>query len=190
MTVTGRVVLIGESQVGKTSLIQRLLHGEPSTEKKSTIGAVFHTHDLTVSEQRVTLQIWDTAGQERYRALGPIYYRKSRAAIAVFDLTRQETMIALGAWIKTFRENADDGFVIVAGNKSDLDPDPRLDLDSTTAWARGFDAECIWSSAETGVGVAEIFHAVSRHIIETSSPVQWTTEPEPPTPIKDSASCC
>jgi small GTP-binding protein len=172
MSNSGRVVLIGESQVGKTSIVQRFVLGEASPDQKSTVGSVFHSRDVVLGDEKVSLQIWDTAGQERYRALGPIYYRKSRAAIAVFDLTRPDTLYALSDWIQTFRENADDGFVVMAGNKSDLEKDILLDQETTNEWAQKFNAECIWSSSMTGVGVQEIFSAVAQHLLELESQVE------------------
>ena len=163
--ITGRIVLIGETQVGKTSIVQRYLKGQSSPEQKSTIGAVFHTHETVIDGQKISLQIWDTAGQERYRALGPIYYRKSNAAIAVFDLTQKKTMEALTEWIKAFRENADDTFVIVAANKCDLESECQFTLDETIEWAHNYGAECIWTSAVSGIGIDDLFNAISQYFI-------------------------
>jgi small GTP-binding protein len=188
MTIVGRVVLIGESQVGKTSIVERGVLGETSLEQKSTVGAVFHAHDVILGTQKISLQIWDTAGQERYRALGPVYYRKSRAAIAVFDLTRPDTLYALADWIKTYRENADDGFIVMAGNKSDLEKDILLDQEATAEFARGFDAECIWSSSVTGVGIPDLFHSVAQHLLDTSTPGDPRAAEQPPAAA--SFSCC
>lgn len=167
--VTGRIVLIGETQVGKTSIVQRYLKGACSREQKSTIGAVFHTHETEIDGKKVSLQIWDTAGQERYKALGPIYYRKSNAAIAVFDLSQKNTMTALEDWIKAFRENADDTYVIIAANKCDLDTNIEFTLDETIEWAHKQGAECIWTSAVSGIGIDDIFNAVMQHIASKQS---------------------
>lgn len=179
MAVAGRVVLIGETQVGKTSIIHRFIQSGCEEEQSPTIGAVFRTYDTACEGRPVSLQIWDTAGQERYRALGPIYYRKSNAAIAVFDLTRRETLEPLREWIIAFRENADDVFVVVVGNKSDLEGEIAFTVEETAEWAAGFDADCIWSSAQTGIGVTEIFHTVCKHIIEVRTAVEEDTEPVP-----------
>jgi small GTP-binding protein len=123
---------------------------------------VFNVFEEEVDGIRVTLQIWDTAGQERYRSLGPLYYRKSNAAVAVFDLTRPETLAALDQWIRTFRDSADGSFVVVVGNKADLEADIRFKPEATSEWAEKRGAECIWASALSGIGVHEAFHAVAR----------------------------
>ena len=122
------------------------------------------------------MQIWDTAGQERYRALGPIYYRKSNAAIAVFDLTRRDTLQALDEWIRSFRENADDMFVVIAGNKCDLDAKVEFTVEETTEWADKVGAECIWTSAQTGIGVEDLFNAVFKHLVESNTTVDEGTK--------------
>jgi len=176
---TGRIVLIGETQVGKTSIIQRYLRGHCAVEQKSTIGAVFHTHDIEANGHRVSLQIWDTAGQERYKALGPIYYRKSHVAIAVFDLTRAETMKLLEGWIKAFRENADDTYVIIAANKSDMEGKITITQEETIEWAQSQNAECIWTSAANGIGIDSIFDIIAKHLVD-----KFTSEaPKPETAL-------
>ena len=116
------------------------------------------------------MQIWDTAGQERYKALGPIYYRKSNAAIAVFDLTQKNTMNSLNDWIRAFRENADDTFVVVAANKCDLENDIKFTLEETTEWANEVGAECIWTSAISGIGIDGLFDSILRYLIKKSDP--------------------
>jgi small GTP-binding protein len=182
----GRICLIGETQVGKTSLVQSFTEGKLSGNHGQTVGAVFQSTETTIDGRQVALQIWDTAGQERYRSLGPIYYRESQAAIAVFDLTRPETLIALDGWIKTFRENAASGFVVVVGNKEDLTADIKLEREATNEWAAKRYAECIWASAKTGVGVPEVFHAVCKYFISGG----MTSTPRPGAPAEATSACC
>jgi small GTP-binding protein len=165
MPPEGRIVLIGEAKVGKTTLVDYFLHGETAAQHQPTAGAVFHSTKMSVGDREVVMQIWDTAGQERYRALGPIYYRKSRAAIAVFDLTEPDTMKQLETWIASFRESSDDPFVVIAANKSDLADQVQVGIEETMEWASKMQAECIWTSALTGDGVAEVFGTVAKHLL-------------------------
>jgi small GTP-binding protein len=158
-----RVVLIGDTKVGKTTLIHRYLHGQAGCQSP-TVGAVFHTHRTVYQGVEITLQIWDTAGQERYRALGPIYYRKSIAAVAVFDLTAPDTMESLDNWIAAFREHAESQFVVIVGNKSDLSTE--LTPEVTETFAAQFDATCIWASAMNGDHVNDVFEAVCKFVAE------------------------
>jgi small GTP-binding protein len=164
-----RVVLIGEPGVGKTSLVQRLLRGEATENYQATVGAVFHKRDVQVDGRTVSLHIWDTAGQEKYRALGPIYYRKSLAAIAVCDQTKPETLQNLKPWIDAFRETADGHFVVIAANKEDLESDNKLDMEQIVDWAKEHQAECVSTSAQTGSGVEDLFEMVARHVVGKTS---------------------
>jgi small GTP-binding protein len=159
----GKVVLIGESEVGKTSLVVRYIQTRLLTQSP-TVGAVFHRHETTVDGVKVTLEIWDTAGQERYRSLGPIYYRKANAAIAVFDLSRPETLEQLDLWINVFREHSGDQFVVIVANKSDLPTGISPEQTDDFAGERG--AICWWTSAKSGHHVNEVFDVVCRHILE------------------------
>jgi small GTP-binding protein len=173
--VEGRVVLIGEARVGKTSLIHQFLDGDGTVQHEATAGATFHSSKMTIFDRVVSMQIWDTAGQERYRALGPIYYRKSVGAIAVFDLTSRDSMKALELWVSTYRENADDPFIVIAANKCDLTGAIALTMEETTEWATKLQAECIWTSALTGEGVEAVFGTIARHLLHVGHPPRVNT---------------
>lgn len=82
-----KVCILGDSGVGKSSLVQRFVHNTFSIANESTIGASFMTKTLIVNQKTVKLNIWDTAGQEKYRALAPMYYRGAAACVIVYDVT-------------------------------------------------------------------------------------------------------
>ncbi|OHS97929.1 Ras-related protein Rab2BV [Tritrichomonas foetus] len=166
MTVTGRVVLVGDTQVGKTSILTQFLHKQIPYEQKSTVGAVFHTHETNVNGKTVSMQIWDTAGQEKYQALGPIYYRNSVAAIAVFDMTDKHTMKNLTKWVDNFRKFSENPYVIIAANKSDLEEFIAVDEEEISTFAKSLGAQYIITSAKTGCGIEEVFDVVSNHIAQ------------------------
>ena len=84
---TCKVVLLGESAVGKTSLATRFVNNQFSEFEESTIGAAFLSKALTINNKTIKFEIWDTAGQERYQSLAPMYYRGAKVGIIVFDLT-------------------------------------------------------------------------------------------------------
>lgn len=118
--LTFRVVLVGDSEAGKTSIIHWLVRGEFEPHQKNTVGAVFHTISGDINGQRVVMQVWDTAGQEKYRSIGPIYYRKAAAAIAVFDVSVEGFEANLENWIVSVKRSATDPLIYVVGNKVDL----------------------------------------------------------------------
>ena len=116
-----KVVLIGDSGVGKSNLLSRFTRNEFNLESKSTIGVEFATRSIQVDSKTVKAQIWDTAGQERYRAITSAYYRGAVGALLVYDISKQVTFENVERWLNELRDHADSNIVIMlVGNKSDL----------------------------------------------------------------------
>ena len=159
-SLTVRVVLIGDSQVGKTSLIHRFVRSSFEKQQKGTIGAVFHTYEQQLNGRQVIMQIWDTAGQEKYRSLGPIYYRNAAAGIAVFDVTSKESLPNLELWINEFRKHTENPLVYVVGNKIDLTDSFEVTQEEIEKFAQDHNAKCFLTSAKTGEKVKEMFQSV------------------------------
>lgn len=116
-----KIVLIGDSGVGKSNILSRFTRNEFCLESKSTIGVEFATRTLQVEGKTVKAQIWDTAGQERYRAITSAYYRGAVGALLVYDITKRQTFDNVQRWLRELRDHADSNIVIMmAGNKRDL----------------------------------------------------------------------
>ncbi|KAJ9550297.1 hypothetical protein OSB04_014342 [Centaurea solstitialis] len=116
-----KLVLIGDSGVGKSNLLSRFTRNEFNLETKSTIGVEFATRSLNVDGKIIKAQIWDTAGQERYRAITSAYYRGAVGALLVYDVTRRATFENIERWLKELRDHTDPNIVVMLiGNKSDL----------------------------------------------------------------------
>ncbi|KAL8229607.1 hypothetical protein R6Q57_014507 [Mikania cordata] len=116
-----KLVLIGDSGVGKSNLLSRFTRNEFNLETKSTIGVEFATRSLNVDGKVIKAQIWDTAGQERYRAITSAYYRGAVGALLVYDVTRHATFENIERWLKELRDHTDPNIVVMLiGNKSDL----------------------------------------------------------------------
>ncbi|XP_074508881.1 RAB11a, member RAS oncogene family, like [Sebastes fasciatus] len=116
-----KVVLIGDSGVGKSNLLSRFTRNEFSLESKSTIGVEFATRSIQVEGKTIKAQIWDTAGQERYRAITSAYYRGAVGALLVYDIAKHLTYENAERWLKELQDHADSNIVIMlVGNKSDL----------------------------------------------------------------------
>ncbi|CAO2825567.1 unnamed protein product [Amaranthus hypochondriacus] len=116
-----KIVLIGDSGVGKSNILTRFTRNEFSLESKSTIGVEFATRTLQVEGKIVKAQIWDTAGQERYRAITSAYYRGAVGALLVYDITKKQSFDNVTRWLHELRDHADSNIVIMlVGNKSDL----------------------------------------------------------------------
>merc|ERR1712021_83617 len=120
-----KVIILGDSSVGKTSLMNQYVNRKFNTQYKATIGADFLTKEVSIPERVVTMQIWDTAGQERFQSLGVAFYRGADACILVFDLTAKKSFDNLDTWREEFLVQSGpaetDTFpFVVLGDKCDL----------------------------------------------------------------------
>ncbi|CAN0889497.1 Ras-related protein RABA3 [Linum grandiflorum] len=121
-----KVVVIGDSAVGKTQLLSRFTKNEFCFDSKSTIGVEFQTRTVSIKGKVIKAQIWDTAGQERYRAVTSAYYRGALGAMLVYDITKRPTFDHVARWVEELRAHADSSIVIMLiGNKADLAGDHR-----------------------------------------------------------------
>lgn len=122
-----KLVLLGESSVGKSSLVLRFVKGQFLDFQDSTIGAAFLTQTVCLNETTVKFEIWDTAGQERYHSLAPMYYRGAQAAIVVYDITNQDSFVRAKNWVKELQRQGNPDIVIaLAGNKVDLEEERKI----------------------------------------------------------------
>lgn len=121
--ISAKIVVLGESAVGKSSLALRFVRREFLPNQEATIGAAFLSRTVAMPNGvSIKFEIWDTAGQERYRALAPMYYRGAAGAIIVYDITNQDSLRKASQWIEELRNNADPSTVVaLVGNKSDLE---------------------------------------------------------------------
>lgn len=152
-----RVVLIGDSTVGKTSLLYRLKDetGQlPNTT--TTFGIDFHTKAIRVNGVDVNLQLWDTAGQEDFRSITVSFFRNAIAALLVFDVTKRESFYHLNQWISEAKSNChpDHGIVmLLVGNKADLEEDREVTHEEAKDFALQHDMDYIETSAMSGANV-------------------------------------
>ncbi|KAJ3425255.1 ras family-domain-containing protein [Anaeramoeba flamelloides] len=116
-----KIVMLGTSGCGKTSIVTQYTKGTFTTKTGTTIGAAFAIQKLNIQDQIISLRIWDTSGQERFRSLVPLYYRKVRAAIFVFDLTDDNSLNELSFWHGQLKQELKTlPLLVVAANKNDL----------------------------------------------------------------------
>mmetsp|Transcript_6949 Transcript_6949/g.14046 ORF Transcript_6949/g.14046 Transcript_6949/m.14046 type:complete len:218 (-) Transcript_6949:275-928(-) len=171
-----KVVLIGDTGVGKSNLLSRFTRNEFSLESKSTIGVEFATRSIQVDGKTIKAQIWDTAGQERYRAITSAYYRGAVGALLVYDITKPMTYENVERWLKELRDHADANIVIMlVGNKSDLRHLRTVKTEDASAFCEKEALSFIETSALEGANVesafqqilTEIYHIVSKKAIDS-----------------------
>ncbi|XP_065833864.1 ras-related protein Rab-5C-like [Oscarella lobularis] len=160
-----KLVLLGESAVGKSSLVLRFVKGQFHEYQESTIGAAFLTQTVCLEETTVKFEIWDTAGQERYHSLAPMYYRGAQAAIVVYDVTNQDTFARAKNWVKELQRQASPNIVIaLSGNKADLSNKRMVDYEEAQAYADDNGLLFMETSAKTAMNVNEIFLAIAKKL--------------------------
>ena len=143
-----KVVIAGDGNVGKTSLVRRYCEGKFDTSRIATIGVDFQTHTVDLPSGQVKLSIWDMAGQERFRVVRGGFYRGSLAAALVFDVTNPSSLTNLERWYQEISEVAPDQKYMIIGNKIDLE---RVQgLESAQAYAARISAAYLETSALTG----------------------------------------
>lgn len=161
-----KIVLIGDSGVGKSNLLSRFTRDEFNLESKSTIGVEFATKNIQLKNNKIIkAQIWDTAGQERYRAITSAYYRGAVGALLVYDITKNSSFENIEKWLKELRENADANIVILlVGNKSDLDNLRVINDTDATQFAKKEKLAFIETSALESTNVELAFHQILNEI--------------------------
>mmetsp|Transcript_11233 Transcript_11233/g.43772 ORF Transcript_11233/g.43772 Transcript_11233/m.43772 type:complete len:237 (-) Transcript_11233:499-1209(-) len=168
-----KVVLIGDSGVGKSNLLSRFTRNEFCSESKSTIGVEFATRCIELEGKTVKAQIWDTAGQERYRAITSAYYRGAVGALLVYDITKSESYDNVQKWLKELRDHADSNIVItLVGNKTDLKHLRSVQAESAAEFSSIEGLSFVETSAceSTNVDVAfkknltDVYHIISKVI--------------------------
>ncbi|KIJ54588.1 hypothetical protein M422DRAFT_24526 [Sphaerobolus stellatus SS14] len=156
-----KVVLIGDSGVGKSNLLSRFTRNEFNIESKSTIGVEFATRSINVDGKTVKSQIWDTAGQERYRAITSAYYRGAVGALLVYDIAKHATYVNVTRWLKELRDHADANIVIMlVGNKSDLKHLRAVPTEEAKAFAAENGLSFIETSALDASNVESAFQTI------------------------------
>ncbi|KAM0001072.1 putative small GTP-binding protein [Helianthus debilis subsp. tardiflorus] len=156
-----KIVLVGDSGVGKSNILSRFTRNEFSLESKSTIGVEFATRTLEVDGKTIKAQIWDTAGQERYRAITSAYYRGAVGALLVYDITKNSTFDNLQRWLHELREHADANIVLMlAGNKSDLNHYRAVSEQDGQSFAEKEGLLFLETSALESYNIENAFHTV------------------------------
>jgi small GTP-binding protein len=164
---TFRVVLVGDSGVGKSAIVNYLIQRAFEPDQPPTVGAVFHTMTRVVRDQHISIQVWDTAGQEKFRSLGPVYYRNAVAALAVYDVTVDDFGAGLDQWIIDVKRTAHDVILFIVGNKCDLLEDTEEAVARGRQYAETVGATFFWTSAKSGVNIELLFDTVFESVAES-----------------------
>lgn len=165
-----KICLLGEANVGKTSLVYRFIENKFRENYKSTLGVNLLKKDMKIEQYGdVSAQIWDLGGQESFRSLRSLYLEGANGAFVIYDMTNKKTFEKLDEWVQSFRDARDDAPIILIGNKSDLENQITVNKSEATEYANTNTLGLIITSAKTGQNVEEAFIELTTKIIDKIS---------------------
>ena len=197
-----KLIVMGDSGVGKTTLIHSYVNNEFCEDFKATIGADFSSKTVTVDGVEIDLQIWDTAGEERFHSVGAAFYRGTDACLLVYDMTQPETFKRVSIWLddivsKAGISNIESFPLMLFGNKLDLAEQRGVPTSEAQAWADSKKCGFFEVSAKTQENVEEGFKQVLRKYLQNhdrsilTSELGFKIQPnQPPPETKKKENCC
>lgn len=188
-----KTVMVGETSVGKTCLVKRIVNSEYNEETAPTLGANFSSKDINIDGVTYTVQVWDTAGQERYRAMAPMYYRNSKAAIVVYAIDNKKSFEQVDGWASSVRECiGKTAALFIVGNKCDLDDKRAVSTIEGQDKAAEYSASFLEVSAKEGIGCDELLTMVAQTVVSREAHLAATTVQEDPIKPAENSNgrCC
>ncbi len=159
------MVLLGDTSVGKSCIVRRLVRDQFLDFQEPTIGSAFTTHTIFTETHNVNFEIWDTAGQERYRSLAPMYYRGAKVAIVVYDITNSGSLNGAKNWIRELKFRDDPNLIIaIVGNKTDMNASRKITYEEVNEYANENEILFYESSAKTNINIQEMFVDIATKI--------------------------
>ena len=153
-----KMILIGDSGVGKTNILNRYINDTFSETTKSTVGVELGTKVEEYNNTKIKVQIWDTAGQERYRSITNAYYKGAKGSLLVYDITNPKTFENIDRWLSDLKVNGDENIsVVLLGNKSDLESDRKVSTQQGKEKAEFYKLAFMETSALNGNNIEKAF---------------------------------
>jgi small GTP-binding protein len=188
-SLTYKVIALGASGVGKTSIVQRYSSGV-FQQPNQTIGAGYRRCTVNLATGPITLNVWDTAGQEKFHSLIPLYLRGADAAVIVFDVMAPRPAESLDKLYTQIRQHLDASvFLLLCGNKCDLLAD-EMEPEGVVAWAAAREIGYFKTSAMTGQGIDQLFFAIAGGVHEVKERVSVSVRAAEGAAESEQATCC
>ena len=162
-----KIMVLGESKVGKTSLIKRYTKDQFGGVYLTTVGMDFQDKIIEIEDKKVRLQVWDTAGQERFRNVTKSYFQSSQGLLVVYDITDKDSFENINFWMENVKKNAPENVkLILVGNKCDLANERKVTIEDGENKARNYNIKFFESSAKDGTNVNELFFYLANEIYQ------------------------
>lgn len=187
-----KLIIIGDTGVGKSCLMKRVMDNEFKTEHQVTIGVEFGSFGIKVEDKVIKLQIWDTAGQESFKSVTRIFYRGAHCVFLTYDVTREDTFANLSQWLSEVKQHAtEDVRIYMVGNKSEMEEQREVTYERAVEMARAQKIHRVFeTSAKTGYNVEELFASVGKELYaqakkEMEQPVKAPVVENPVVSLED-----
>ena len=165
-----KVVVVGDSGVGKTNLIKRFVTNTFSANSKATVGVEFISKSYRINNKVFKIEIWDTAGQERYKSITAAYYKGAKGALIVYDTTQKPSFENIDKWMAEIKEKSSkDMKLMIIGNKIDLKDERQVETDEALGKAQTLEAPIMETSALDATNVKEAFYDLLKEMYKEIS---------------------
>ena len=161
-----KIILLGESAVGKTSLIKKYAKIAVDSSYKMTIGTDIYTKKVLINNTHAIIIVWDLAGQQTFAKVRPMFYNGAHGALLIFDITREITLTKLDTWLSDLKKHAGDIPILLVGNKVDLNDKREVPYSKAKEYADSLGCEYFETSALTGKNVNEVFDSLVKKILQ------------------------
>ena len=162
-----KVILIGDSGVGKTNIMNKFLKNQFLEDSKATVGVEFGSKLFIQQGHKIKAQIWDTAGQEKYKAITSAYYKGSKGALVIYDITQKETFANIEKWVNDLKCKGDPKItIIIIGNKNDLEEKRQISKEQGEEKAKSFGCAFLETSAFSGDNIEKAFEMMVKEIYD------------------------
>ena len=185
-----KIVMLGNSGVGKTALVERVTDDIFVDAHVPTVGAQYVSLNLNINDQEITLEIWDTAGQEVFRSLVGFYARDAKGVFILFDVTDPQSFNDLTQWIEFSADQAPNAKIILFGNKTDLSDKREVTSDQISDFAEGRNLSFFEGSAKTGQGVRDAIESMADMVITLSKNDSTAVSLDKPSDNQQKKGCC
>ena len=162
-----KLIIVGDSNVGKTNIMSKYIHNKFNYTSKATIGVEFGTKIVTIDNKKIKAQIWDTAGQERYKSITSAYYKGAKGALIVYDITNKFTFESVDKWVQDLNSYGDKNLtLLLVGNKSDLEDKRQIVKEDGEEKAKSFNLGFIETSACSGDNIDQAFDIMLKEVLK------------------------
>jgi len=163
--LTAKILILGDSSVGKSSILMRYTDNTFATNMTTTVGIDYKLKKIKVDDVELKLQIWDTAGQEKYRSLAQNYYKNSMGVLLVFDVTEEDTFDNVRNWVRQIKNHAGENICkVLLANKADLTEERVIQSEQILELAADVNMQAFECSAKTGLNIEQAFLYLAREI--------------------------